>query len=115
MGTTQLVQLDPVLEGAQEGVGLVQLLAVLAADVAAGGQPGERAQGGALAQRRVGAAVDELEQLDGELDVAQPARPELELTVDLARRDVLDDPTPHRLHVPDEAVPLGSAPHHRLE
>ena len=31
----QLVQLDPVLEGAEERVGLVELLAVLAADVAA--------------------------------------------------------------------------------
>ena len=77
----------------------MELLAVLAADVAALGQPGQRAQRRALAQRRVGPAVDELEELDGELDVAQPARAELDLPLGLVGRDVVDHPAAHRLHV----------------
>ena len=35
-----------------------------------------------------------LQQLDRELDVAQTARTQLELTVGVGRRDVLDDPSP---------------------
>ena len=73
------------LEGAQERVGLVQRLAVLAPDVAAPGQLGERAQRRRRADPLVGAAVHELQQLDGELDVAQPAGAELELPLGLAR------------------------------
>ena len=113
VGTPELVQLDPVLEGAQERVGLVQRLAVLAADVAAPGQVGQRAEGRAGADRLVGAAVHQLEQLDGELDVAQPARAQLELAVGVAGRDVLEHPPAHRLGVGDETLPLGGPPHHR--
>ena len=50
--------------------------------------------------------MDELQQLYGELDVAQPARPQLELAVDLVPRDVLLDPPAHRLHVLDEVRPI---------
>ena len=113
--TPQLVQLDPVLEGAEERVGLVELLAVLAADVATLAEAGQRAQRRALAQRRVGPAVHELQELHGELDVAQPARAELDLPLGLVGRDVVDDPTAHRLHVGDEAVATGGAPHHRRD
>ena len=115
MGAAQPVQLDPVLEGAQERVGVVQRLAVLAADVAAAGQRGQRAQRRGRPDRLVGAAVHELEQLDGELDVAQAAGAELELPLGLVGRDVLDDPAAHRLGVLDEAVPLGGAPDHRRD
>ena len=102
------------LEGPQERVGVVHRLAVGATDVAALGQLGERAERGRGTQPTVGAAVHELQQLDGELHVAQPAGPELELAVGVLRRDVLDDATPHGLHVVDESVALGGLPHERL-
>ena len=92
VGTPQPVQLDPVLEGAQERVGVVQRLAVLAADVPAAGQLGQRAQRGGRPDPLVGAAVHELEQLDGELDVAQPAGAELELALGLAGRGCARSP-----------------------
>ena len=72
-------ELQQVLGAAQEPVGGAEFLRVGPADVAAGGQRGQRGQRRGRAQRLVGAAVHELQQLDGELDVAQPARTELEL------------------------------------
>ena len=63
--------------------------------------------------RVVGPAVHELEQLDGELHVAQAAGAELELALGLVGGDVVEHPPAHRLDVGDEAVPLGDAPHHR--
>ena len=87
---------------------------VVAPDVAAGGQGREAVEGGAGAQRLVGAAVHELQQLHRELDVAQPAGAELELAVGLGGRDVLLDPAAHRLHVVDEVLAARGLPHHRL-
>ena len=55
------------------------------------------------------APVDQLEQLDAELDVAQAARPELQLPGGLGRGDVLLDPASHRLDVLDEVVPARRA------
>ena len=66
-------QLQPVLGGAQEPVGVGQAERVVAADVAAVAQRAERRQRGADPQRLVGPAVHQLQQLDGELDVAQAA------------------------------------------
>ena len=73
MGTTQLLQLQPVLDGPQEAVRRGQLRCVVAADVAAVGERGQRDHRGGAAQRLVAAAVDELQQLHRELHVAQPA------------------------------------------
>ena len=115
MGPAQLVQLQPVLEGAQEAVRLVQPGAVLAPDVPPAGQPGQRAEGGDPAERLVVAAVHHLQQLDGELHVPQPARAELDLPAGLGRGDVLQDPAAHGLHVGDEVLPLARGPHHRRD
>ena len=52
----------------------------------------------------VGQPVHELQQLHGELDVAQAARAELELHVDLVGRDVLGDALAHALHDVDEVL-----------
>ena len=79
VGTAQPPQLQPVLDGAQEPVGGREAGGVAPPDVAAAGQPVDRAEGGASVQLRVGAAVHQLEQLDGELDVAQPAGAELDV------------------------------------
>lgn len=104
-------QLDPVLQRAQELVGQSEALAVLPADVAVLHQLPERLQGGSQPESFVGSAVHELQQLDGELDVAQPALTELDLTSGVAGRDVGDDPLAHGLGVGDEVLPLGRRPH----
>ncbi|CAM5693735.1 hypothetical protein SGRIM128S_00467 [Streptomyces griseomycini] len=115
VGAAQPVQLDAVLQGAQEAVGVVELGGVRAADVAAGGEGLQRVEGGAAAQGGVGAAVHQLQQLHGELDVPQAAGAELELAVDLGDGDVRHDPAAHLLHVGDEVLPLGGLPHQRLQ
>ena len=74
MRAAQLVDLQQVLGLAQEPVRLREVVGVGAADVTAVGQGGERGQRGRDAEPVVGAAVHELQELDGELDVAQPAR-----------------------------------------
>ena len=79
----ELVELEQVLHPAQEPVGVGERGGVVAADVAPVGQGGEGGQRGRAAQRLVGAAVHQLQQLHGELDVAQPAGTELEFAAGL--------------------------------
>ncbi len=113
MRAAQVVQLEQVLGLAQEAVGGGQVVGVLAADIAA---PRERRQGGQGtrgAHPLVGAAVDELQQLDGELNVAKPAGAELQLAAGhvLGQRGL--DPAAHRLDVLDEVLALGGLPDQR--
>ncbi len=103
-----------VLERAQERVGVVQRPAVLPTDVAALGEVGQGAQRW-RADLLVGAPVDHLEQLHGELHVAQATRPELELALGLPGRDVGHDAAAHGLHLVDEAVALGGRPDERAD
>ena len=110
VGAPEPVQLQPVLDRAQEPVGAVQLGGVVAADVAVGRQRLERLEGVGAAQRLVGAAVHQLQQLDGELHVPQAAGPELELAVAVRGRQRLLDPAAHLLHVDHEVVALRRLP-----
>ena len=115
VGAPQPEQLDAVLEGAQQPVGRAERRGVLAPDVAPGGQRGQPVERGAGAQRLVGAAVHELEQLHRELDVAQPAGAELELAVGLGRRGCAARPagaSPARRR--RSCSRLDGLPHHRL-
>jgi hypothetical protein len=115
VGAAQLLQLQAVLEQAQEAVGRGEVGAVVAGDVPAVRQRRERLQRRRRAQRLVGAPVHELQELHGELDVAQPAAPQLQLALgDLGLHVLLDAPA-HGLHVGDEAVALGRVPHHRRD
>ncbi|GAA2769489.1 hypothetical protein GCM10020219_040570 [Nonomuraea dietziae] len=107
--TAQPVQLQQVLDLAQEGVGLGQAPGVLPADVAAPGQRGEGGKRGPAAQQRVEPSVHELEQLDGELDVAQPPWAELELPLAVLAHVRLDAAA-HRLDVLHEVVAGGGVP-----
>ena len=109
------VQLEQVLGAAQEPVGGAELVGVGPADVAAGGQRGQRGQRGGRAQRLVRAAVHQLQQLDGELDVTQPARAQLELAPGLPGRQRLLHPAPHGLHILDEVLAAGRLPDQRAE
>ena len=76
-----LVELQPVLDGPQEPVGGLQGRRILGSDVAAGGQGGERGQGRGRPQAGIRSPVDLLEQLNGELDVADAARSQFQLPV----------------------------------
>ena len=85
MRAAQVEQLDAVLQQPHEPVRAAEVLAVVASDVAVVDQ-------GLAAPSRVAAdpqplvdpAVHQLQQLDGELDVAQPAGAQLDLAVGLA-------------------------------
>ncbi|RAO47424.1 hypothetical protein PSN01_04887 [Micromonospora saelicesensis] len=113
--TTQALELQPVLDAAQEAVAAQQGLAVGPTDVAAGDERPQRRDGSWRAQRLITATVHELQQLDGELDVAQPARTALDLALQLLRRDVVDDPAAHGADVLDRLGPLGRPPDQRRE
>ena len=77
--------LHAVLEPAQRDVGLRQLVAIAAGDEAGVEQPLQGLQGPAHAQVRVAAAVEELQRLDEELDLADAALAELEIDAGSAR------------------------------
>src|SRR2546425_9058916 len=94
----------------QEAVGRREVRCVITAHITAIGQSGERLERGRAAQALVGPAVYELEQLDGELDIAQAARAELELPRRLLARHGLLHPAAHRLHVLDEILSLRRLP-----
>ena len=100
------------LDTAQEPVGAGQPRRILPAHVAARGQRVQRVQGGPDPQRLIGPAVHQLEQLDRELNVAQAARAQLELTARLIGGQAVEYPPPHRLHVRDEMLALGRLPDH---
>ncbi len=77
----QALELETVLGATQEAVGVGKAGGVPASHIAAAGKCVERGQGRGGTQLRVGPAVHQLEQLDGELHIAQPAGAELEVTV----------------------------------
>ena len=105
LGAPHPMQLHPVLDAAQEAVGLVHLLHVAAGDEAALPEPGERLQGAAGVEVLLGAAVDHLQQLHSELDVAEPAGAQLDVAVRLPVRDVGDHAAAHRPGVLHKALP----------
>jgi hypothetical protein len=55
--------------------------------------------------------VDHLQELDGELDVAQSPGSELDVAIGLAVGDVGDHAAPHGACVLDEPVTTGGLPH----
>src|SRR3954447_23666377 len=99
MRATQRMKLQPMLDKAKEAVRRRQPGGVLASDITSGRQRVERDKRRAAAQLLVASPVHELQQLHGELDIAQTTGTELDLTVDLVCRHVLDDATTHCLHV----------------
>ncbi len=73
VGRAQVDELQPVLDRAQLRVGRRQPEGVGIGDVAADRELPQRRERAGDTERRVLPAVDELEQLDGELDIADPA------------------------------------------
>ena len=84
-----VLELHDVLDAAQEPVGVVEAGGVGGVDVAAAAQVLERGERAARAELGVDAAVHELEQLHGELDVADAAGPVLHVAVAVAARHLL--------------------------
>ena len=80
VGPALVGELQRVLDPTERPVGPTELRRVLLVDVPVRRERGQRGHRPLLAQRPVGTPVDELEELDGELDVADPPGPELELT-----------------------------------
>ena len=98
-------ELQPVLDGPQEPVGLGELVGVGPPDVAGVGQLGEGGQRVRGPERGIERSVHELEQLHGELDVADAASPALDLTV--AESPSGDLALGPRLHGPDGVEVVG--------
>ncbi len=107
------LQLQAVLGTAQEAVRVREAGRIPAGHIATASERVERGQRRDRPQLGVGPAVDELEQLDGELDIAQPARTEFEVTVSVSRRQRPFHPPPHRLDVADEPRPRRGRPDQR--
>ena len=113
VGALEPLQLQAVLEQSQELIGRSEIRGVVASDVPARAQRRERVDGRRHVQRLVVAAVDQLQQLDRELDVAQSARAELELAgPDPGGHEFLDA-SAHRLDLGDEVLAFAGRPHHR--
>ena len=109
-----MAQLHAVLEQPQHAIVAREGGCLGPADVALRHEGVERLERAALADAVVGEPVDELQQLDGELDVADAARAELELVRHVGRGDVLGDPLAHPLHAVDEVLARGARPDLRL-
>ena len=113
VGALEPLQLQPVLEQPQEFVRRGQVRGVVAADVAAGAERGQRVDRRRDVQRLVVAAVHQLQQLHREFDVAQAAGAQLELAVADAGGHQFLDAAAHRLHLGHEVLTLAGRPHHR--
>ena len=104
-------QLRAMLHGAQESVARGELVRVGSGDIAALAQRLDRLQGRAHPQERVGAPVNQLEELHGELDVAQAAAAELKLTRGVGAGNVVFDAPAHRARRLHEALARRGGPH----
>ncbi|CAG7335471.1 hypothetical protein PICSAR61_04298 [Mycobacterium avium subsp. paratuberculosis] len=113
VGALEPLQLQPVLEQPQKFVGGGEVGRVLAPDVAALPQRGQRVDRRGHVQRLVAAAVHQLQELHREFDVAQPAAAQLDLAAaDVGGHQLLDAPA-HRLHLDHEVLAFAGHPHHR--
>ena len=111
VGALETLQLQAVLQQAEEFVGLLEHPRVFAPHVPRLCQRRQRLERVAGAQRVVDAPVHELEQLHSKLHVAQTPGSELELPAPHVRRHVLEHAAPHGLDVLHERLPLGCLPH----
>ena len=111
VGALEALQLEAVLEQAEELVGADEFVGVLAADVAADHERVERLDRVRLAQALVDTAVDELQELDGELHIAQAAFAEFKLALTQRLGHVGEHAPAHRLYIFDEGFALGGLPH----
>ncbi len=100
-------------EQTQELVGRGHVGGVIASRIAAGAERGQGVHRRRDVQRFVVAAVHELQQLNGEFHVAQPAGAELDFAGPHPGGYQFLDTTAHRLHLGHEVLALTGRPHHR--
>ena len=97
-----VLELQGVLDAAQEAVGRRQLVGRLGVHVARRPHLGQHVEGGRGAQSGVEAAVDQLQELEGELDVPDATGAPLDLVVaEAPPSDLLLGPVLHLPHGPD--------------
>ena len=93
--------------------GRSQVGGVVAADVSTRRQCSQCIDGALDMQRTVGAPVHQLQELDGEFDVAQTSAAEFEFTLTQFGGNHFLDASTHGLDFGDEVLALGGDPHHR--
>ena len=113
MCALELLQLQTVLQQTQEFVRRSQVGGVVAADVSTRRQCSQCIDGALDMQRTVGAPVHQLQELDGEFDVAQTSAAEFEFTLTQFGGNHFLDASTHGLDFGDEVLALGGDPHHR--
>ncbi len=102
-------------EQAEKTVVARELGGLDATDVSLCRERDQRRQGCLLSHLRIVLAMHQLQQLDGELDVAEAARTQLQLDVALIRGDVVGDALAHPLHRFDEILSRRTGPHQRCD
>ena len=113
VGALEPLQLQSVLEQPEELIGGSEVGRVLTPDIAALAQCGQRVHRRGHVQRLVAATVHQLQQLHGELHVAQSAGAELDLAgADTGGHQLLYSPA-HRLHFDHEVITFAGDPDHR--
>ncbi|MDF2666574.1 MAG: hypothetical protein K0R81_2424 [Microbacterium sp.] len=106
----QSAQLQAMFEQAQQPVVAAEGLRLGAADVPLRHEGVQRFERAALPDPLVRESVDELQQLHRELDVTDSPGTQLQLTVHLARGDVVGHALAHALHTLDEVLPRRAVP-----
>ena len=91
MGLRIVEILEPMLEATQEDICGGELRYGGLGELPARAERGQHLERGARAQARIAPAADQLEALRDELDLANAARPELDVAGEVAARDLLPD------------------------
>ena len=115
MRALEPLKLQAVFEQTQELVGGNEIGAVVASDVPAVPQHREGLDSSLDPKRFVDPAVHHLQELNGELDIAQPTATEFDLALAHVLGQHRLDPAAHRLHVDDKVFALRGLPHHRAQ
>ena len=112
VGPAQAEELTAVLQEPQGLVAAAHGRGIGPTDVAARAERVEGLQGAGYAQALIGAAMDELEELDSELHVPQASGPQLDAPVHTAARHrLLFHPATHGTGVLNEVLPPAGLPH----
>jgi hypothetical protein len=111
VGPAELEQLDAVFQQPQVAVGVVERGSIRPAYIAAGGQGCDCRGGVATPECFIGLSMHQLQELDREFDVPQPAPAEFDLALLLGGGDMLRHPAAHGLHGFDKAIPARGCPH----
>jgi NADPH-dependent curcumin reductase CurA len=94
----KIEKLNPMLKDSQGTIGVAEAPSVTAADIPRVGEHLKARQSVSGANGRVILTVDQLQQLHGELNIAQSSGTEFDLTIPLNVWNILGDTFAHSLH-----------------